>query len=290
LSLVSLLFIVGCKSKSDKTKSDIIDNIEVDMSERKEDKTVKKIFLNLPSPIELTKMLLAANAEFDKELLNPVANVDKYISSGSLALNFGIYGTDLCYCRVFEELQESISYLAAIRNVTDKLQIPEEEGSNTLNRIEESLEDRDSIFQIISDTYAGANSYLKENERDITATLILLGGWVEGMHLATNIKDQLKDNSAVVQRIAEQKYSLENIMLIVEQYKDDASIALMYNELENLSKIYKTVGVSQSKAVVVTDEETGVTTIDNKTQFDISKDQLDEITKLVGQIRVKIVS
>ena len=35
------------------------------------------------------------------------------------------------------------------------------------------------------------------------------------MHLATNIKDQLKDNSAVVQRIAEQKYSLENIMLIV---------------------------------------------------------------------------
>lgn len=280
----------ACNSKSDKKKEKAIDAIDINVNLSEEDKAVKTIFLNLPSPIELTQILLEADAKFNESLLNPTNKVDSYITSSNLALNFGIYGTDLCYCRAFEELQQSITYLAVIRTVTDKLQIPEDEGAKTLNRIEESLENRDSIFQIIADTYASADSYLKENERDLTATLILVGGWVEGMHLAVNIKEESGNSEDIINRIAEQKYPLENLMKILENFKSDNSLSAIYPKLKELDAVYQAVTITHNKPVIITDNESKETVIDNQSKIDISSEQLDEITRLIGEIRSIIVS
>lgn len=288
---LSLVIILVSACKSDKTQTKKITesfDVEIDNSEPK--KAVKKVFFNLPSPIELTQTILSSDQPFNAELLNSVDLVNNYTSSASLALNFGVYGADLCYCRVYEQLQESISYLSVIRRITDKLQIPEDEGAETINRIEESLENRDSIFQIISDTYAGADAYLKENERDATAAYILIGGWIEGMHFATNIAITDKTNTKVINRIAEQKYSLSNLISLIEEYKENPIVTEILPLLQNLQEVYNSISISYDKPVVVTDSEENVTTIDNKAKIDISVEQIDEIAKLIKEIRSIIIS
>jgi len=292
LFILAGLIVAFNACQNNKPKDDInakTDDITIDVNDTHE-RTVKKIFFNLPSPIELTQTLLEAESPYDPDLLNPVDNLANYETSSKLAMNFGVYGADLCYCRVYDQLQESISYLAAIRRITGKLQIPEGEGAETINRIEENIANSDSIFDIISDTYAGADGYLKENDRDLTATFILIGGWIEGMYFAVELNKHDESKEMLNLKIAEQKFSMENLMMLVDEYKDDSYVADLYPDFMKLAEIFENINISYDKAVVITDQETKVTTIDNSTKIDITDKQLDEISKLIGEIRAKIIS
>lgn len=284
------LFFIGCQNNNQNKDIDSkTDDITINEDETNE-RTVKKIFFNLPSPIELTQTILSSNSPYNSELLNPVKNANDYTSSSKLALNFGIYGADLCYCRVYDQLQESISYLATIRKITEKLQIPEDEGSETINRIEESITNSDSIFKIIADTYASADGYLKENDRNLTATFILIGGWVEGMHFAVTINNDPLSKNQLNMKIAEQKFSIQNIIMLVNEYGDNTTVAELKPLFTKLNDVYENINISYDKSIVITDQETKVTTIDNSSNVHITQEQLDEISNLIGEIRTKIVS
>jgi hypothetical protein len=54
--------------------------------------------------------------------------------------------------------------------------------------------------------------------------------------------------------------------------------------------VYENITISYDKAVIITDQETKVTTIDNSTDINITQEQLDEIRKLITEIRTKIIS
>lgn len=291
LIFVVVIVFTACNQQADKqtNSKELMTNYKTEELENTE-KTIKKVFFNLPSPIELTQTILSANHTFNTELLNSVDNISKYNSSTKKSLNFGIYGADLCYCRVYEQLQESINYLSAIRQISDELQIPEEEGSKTIDRIEKNLNNRDSVFDIIADTYAEADGYLKENERDETATYILVGGWVEGMYFATSIAKENPEKEDIINRIAEQKYSLENLILLISDYVNSPVIKDIMPNLKKLNGIYENIDISYDKPVIVTDKETNVTTINNKTEILITNEQIQEITKIIENIRSIIIN
>jgi len=282
-----LLVLASCNNNKKTSEKDVL-FMDSDNSTDQE-KTVKKVFFNLPSPIEITQTILSTNSPYNQELLNPTSNLNNYSSSADLALNFGIYGADLCYSRVYDQLQSSIAYLSVIRKISSLLQIPEDQGAETINRIEENIGNRDSIFQIISETYAEADGYLKENDRDLTAAFILIGGWVEGMHFAVNLQNS-QSNQALIKSIAEQKYSLNNLISIMGEYKDNPAIAEIYPYFEKLVVVYTNVSITRDKAVTVTDQETKVTSIDSEATIQITPEQLKEITGLISTIREKIVS
>ncbi len=280
---------VACSNESKKQKEQQLKSaltIDSNVCEA----TVKKIFFNLPSPVEITQTLLNTEEPFNIDLLNPSDNLEKYNTSSSLALNFGVYGADLCYCRVYEQLQDAINYLSIIKKVTEKLQIPEEEGSETINRIEQSLESRDSIFYIISDTYAKADSYLKENERDMTASLILVGAWVEGMHFATSLAIQPNASQDVINNIADQKYTITNLVNLMNTYSETTEVMELTEDFNKIQEIYNSIEVIYDKSVVVnTDQVEHVTTIDAPTKVSITNEQLKNIADVISQIRNKII-
>jgi hypothetical protein len=287
LLVFAAIIVSSCNNKKETQKKDVLSfDSEKELDN---EKTVKKVFFNLPSPIEITQTILATKSPYNQELLNPVSNLSNYSSSSDLALNFGVYGADLCYCRVYDQLQSAIAYLAVIRKLTSQLQIPEDAGTETINRIEENIGNRDSIFQIISETYSEADGYLKENDRELTAALILIGGWVEGMHFAVNLQSN-QNNQALISSIAEQKYSLGNLISLIEEYKDNAAFAEIYPFFEKLVFVYNTVTITRDKSVIVTDQDTKITSIDSESNIQITKEQLNEIKNIIGEIRTKIVS
>jgi hypothetical protein len=280
---------VSCTSESKRAKEQQLKSVlTIDSSEC--EATVKKIFFNLPSPVEITQTLLKTEEPFNSDMLNSADNLDKYNTSSSLALNFGVYGADLCYCRVYDQLQDAINYLSVIKKVTEKLQIPEDEGSETINRIEQSLENRDSIFYIISDTYAKADSYLKENERDVTASLILVGAWVEGMHFATVLATQPDASEEIINNIVDQKYTVANLINLLNTYNETPEVAALTDDFNKIQEVYNSIEVVYDKSVVVnTDQQDHVTSIDAPVTVKITKEQLNELARLMGGIREKII-
>jgi hypothetical protein len=283
--LLLILLFTGCENNK-KTSSTQIDDVGI-LADSVKEKVIKKVFFNMPSPIELTQILSSVNSSFNPQLLNPISKLEQYTTTSKLALNFGIYGADLCYCRVYDQLQESISYLSAVRKISEKLQIPEDEGTKTIKKIEESINDRDLMFAIIADTYANADGYLKENERDLTATFILIGGWIEGMYFSVNINKESKNKLS--ENIAEQKFALQNLMQLINNYSNDKAIEELNPLFKELKTVYDSIDISYDSQIVITDQEDKSTTIDNVSNVKITQQQLDDIYNIIVKIRNVII-
>ncbi len=252
-------------------------------------KKVKQIFYNVPSPIEMAQLMERTGVDFNLEILNPIDNFEEYTTISEIALNLGVYGADLSYTRIFDQIQETVNYLSIIRILSDALGIPQDQGSFAVSRLEENIENRDSLIQIISDTYSSADLYLKENDRGNTASLIILGGWVEALYLSTNIMDLENPNKEIMNRIAEQKYSLDNLIALLKAYKDDKAVLKFYPDLQKLKKSFDKIKITYIKGDIVTDPVKKVTTISSEGLIDVSIEQIIEIKNIINSIRKKII-
>jgi hypothetical protein len=289
---VSISFIaIGCSFFSS-NNSGIQEGGEIDVNDfqyQEQSQNVKKIFYNVPSPIEMAAIMQRAGASYNFSLLNRIENVDKYTTNSTMALNLGIYGADLSYTRMFDQIQESVNFLSVIRKLSDGLGIPQEPGRFAVSRIEKNIQNRDSLLLIITDVYGAADIYLKENNRGSTAALIILGGWVEALYIATNIVDENKKNNEVIERIAEQKYSLQNLLDLLNSYEGDEIIALYLPALNEMNEIYNSIEITSSKTEIKTDSINKITSINNNSEIKISIEDVVEIRKKISELRQKII-
>ena len=253
---------------------------------------VKKIFYNIPSPLEMTSLMQKAGADFNPKILNKPENVDNYISVNKMALNLGVYGADLSYTRIFDQIQRSVTILSSIRKLSDELGIPQDKGSFAINRLEENLNNRDSLLQIISDTYSSADLYLKENDRGSTAALIVTGGWIEGLYIATHIVgDSANYNKEILTRIGEQKFSLSNLIELLKIYKEeDEDIKTCFPKLLEIKEVFDKVKIEYTKGEVITDVDKKMTTITSKADVQILASDVEKIKKLIIKIRDHIIN
>ena len=280
----------SCNSSNDSNQFDN-DSISSLDSNADHNKRVRKIFYNVPSPIEMTSVLQKSGAQYKPEILNSFKVADKYVNVPQQALNLGAYGSDLSYVRLFDQIQLSINYLSAIKRLCDELNIPEEQGSFAINRMEKNMDNKDSLLQIISETYSSADSYLKDNDRGNTATLIILGGWIEALYISTNIVIfENSKNKEVVTRIGEQKYSLNNLIELIKSYPNDKDLQEYVPLLMELKKNFENVNIEYIKGDVVTEKEKKLTTIYSQAIVTIDKTSFDNIKSTIAKIRTKVIN
>lgn len=218
----------------------------------------KKIFYSIPSPMETAALLKKAGATYDGKILNDVKNVDKYTSASKQALNLGVYGADLSYASVFNHTQESLFYTSCARRLADKLGVTSAFNDSTLELMEKHQNDRERLLDIISETYWDMDRYLKVNERENISALMIAGGWMEGLYIATQVAKR-NPSPELLQRIAEQKLSLTDLTALLETYGDDETLQGVRADLAALGALY--AGVQAGGGDVTAKEENGVTVI-----------------------------
>jgi len=222
-------------------------------------KKTKNIFYNIPSPMETAALLKKAGAGYNTKILNDVKNVDKYTAASQQALNLGVYGADLSYASVFNHTQESMFYTSCARKLADRLGVISAFNDSTLELMQTKMNDRDALLDIISETYWNVDAYLKENGRDNISALMIAGGWVEGLYIATQVATT-NDTPELRQRIAEQKLSLGDLISLVGSYDvEDQRLDGVKQDLAALQTLFAEVGMSGGETTVT--EENGVAVI-----------------------------
>lgn len=252
---------------------------------------VKTIFYNIPSPLEMSELMQKANLDYNANILNSLDKIDGYISTKNIALNLGVYGADLSYARLYDQIQESINYLAAIRKLSEELGVPQDEGDYSISRMEKNINNRDSLLMIITNVYANTDIYLKENERSGTAALIIAGGWIEALYISTNIINEESPNPEIIERIAEQKFSIENLISLLKiHYEGDESLNEIFTFLDELKLAYDKIEFVHQPGEIITNEANKFTTINSKTQIYINFNQIKEIKKINDKLRELIIN
>ena len=223
--------------------------------------------------------------------MNPTDNTSKYITNRSMALNLGIYSTDLSFASLFDQTQATLNYIAAAKVMADGLDILDAIDEETLQRLEDNINNREVIIDIISETLRNSSSYLKENGLEATASVILVGGWVEGLYLATSLVGDgpLKDNK-LVERIVDQKLSLDIIINLLNETSENADSQAVLADVMALKQIFDKITITQSETTAVEDPETNVTTLKSESSINISKKVFDDLSKKVKEIRSSYIS
>lgn len=286
-ALFATFLLVACGTEP--TSQDTLTVTPPDSTEILRTARTKNIFHNIPSPMETAGLLKKAGAEYNKNILNDVQHVDNYTSASKQALNLGIYGADLSYASVYNNTQESILYTSCAQKLAKKLDVSTAFNDDVMGRLEKNRNDRDSLLEIISQTYWQVDAYLKENERDNISALMITGGWVEGLYIATQVA-KAHDTPQLRQRIAEQKLPMSDLMELVTTYSpDNPAVAGVLKDLETLKVAFADVGSPSGNSTVT--QENGVTVIGGTAPVaSLSDAQLAAITETVSIIRANYIN
>lgn len=216
---VTLLFcFLACENHQPNTT---VEEKKDTLSETKEE--IKRYY-QIPSPDEMFAFIRQSGMLYKKELLLESDLSDKIVNPLHQTLAFGIYTADLAYTAAFEEYQTTIKYFATVRKMADKIGVASAFDEALVSRIQNNLNNADSLVHITNDSYFTVVEYLEQNERGNLLALMALGGWLESVYIVSSSVDLQKTDNPVVQRLIDQKETLGNIMEYMQKYADDEKI------------------------------------------------------------------
>jgi len=265
ITVISALFF-ACSSDKNNDEETLADSNEVTQIIEQQKINAQNVFTSIPGPDELSSLIAQTNLDYDATLLNTPDNLSKYTSDNLKAINLGLYGADMVYTNVYEQAQESMLYLKCVNSLCRSLGITGAFDEKTGERLQDNKENKDSLLSIVSKSFARADEFLRENQRPGTSSLMVAGGWIEGLYLSGKVAEQAK-TKRLIQKMSQQKKSLSDLITLLENAKVTGDASFVLEGLKDLKTSYEKIP-------------------DNTTMSD---DILAEINKKVFGLRAKLV-
>lgn len=221
-------------------------------------------------------------------MLNSAKNFEKYTTKFKKALNVGIYGADVSYVTIYDNGQDGLGYLKSIRKLSDELGILGAFDAQTVTRFENNIGKRDSMLSMMGDCYRASDAFLKDNDKKDIGVLILAGGWIETLYFTSTIALS-SNNPKVMDRMGEQKYTLDNLIKALNPYREQEEVKNLLDQLYELAYDFDAINVEYTYVKPTTDEANKVTTINSTSKVTITKEHLKAISEKIAAIRNTIV-
>ena len=239
LLTTSLVLFSGCKTAPKTQEADIQ---EPENTIPKEDLIPELSGYPIPTSYDITKHIYQAGAPYQSTLGNGPEKAGEYITQRDKVLNLGVYAADLCYSTTYMMKQGTMNYLEASKTLIDDLGISTTFNVTYAERIEENIENRDSLITVVTESFDDTWNYLIENEQDVLARLVVCGSWIEGVYITTHVALISVDNSSFLEALARQKNSLNSLVELLEHVKDVEEVKDIYESLSELGEFYEGVG------------------------------------------------
>jgi hypothetical protein len=287
--VISLL--TGCKGGKKAPQEDITVDLPKDNAAVLQDiKQAEKIFQALPSPLESAMLIKSAGAKFNEKLLNPVSNVDMYVTNKARALNLGIYTCDLSFASLYEQTQLLINYMNAAKSMADGLGILKAIEQEDIDKLEENINNAEVIMEVVSQTFMNSNSDLEDSGRPATAATVLVGGWIEGLYISTQLVDMKDYNSnKLVGRIIDQKLSIDILMSLLEGSKADPSVDELIGQVKKLKLVFDKISINSGPVRPEYDKSSNTTVLKSEVKTDMTTEVFNELSATVAEIRNSFV-
>jgi hypothetical protein len=133
---------------------------------------------------------------------------------------------------------------------------------------------------------------LEENDRRDVLAMIVVGGWIEGLNIILNL-EPYSDGSEVCQRIADQKLTLENLMIFTSTIEND-QLSEIVGELSAIEEVFNSEIIEEKAEAEATEftsseSEDGVMIFGGGVSSSISEAQFNELKSIVLDLRTSII-
>lgn len=293
--LLLVLLISACDSRKKPDERAFLESLDSTTVKGPEisEEVISSIIQQIPSPLEISVLLKESGTKYDRVLLNSPDNISKYNSNFKKALNLGIYGTDLGYTNIYEQNQDGLDYMNSIKKLADGLSIGQFFDIETIGRLATNSKNLDSLLLITTQNFNSINSYLQGQDRAGLSVLLLTGGWLEAMHITSQVSAKDPKNKELQEKIGEQKIILENIVLLLSFYKEvDQNMASLLEDMKLLQEEYASIEIIKTYRESTFEIVNGVMVIKDNSSSEIkmTEDDVTNIKGIIASIRNKVIS
>jgi hypothetical protein len=292
LLIFFLISSVSCKwgAKEKDTFSPVFSTYKTDSTGTEGPELKNEIFYGVLTPVEICTIFNRLGVPYNNAALNPTSKRNQYMSSAKAAINTGIYGVDFGYLKMFGIGQEMIEYMMTIRDMSNKLGIPDSFLTEPIKRIQGDISEADTIMVLMNDAFFNIENHLRESGRESTAGLMVMGGWVEAMFIATQlVYDPANPDPEVVQKIAEQKYTLTSLLSFLKNYYDDPVVVYYTKKLKYLKNYFDTFDIYFKKGDLEIDNDKQVLR-SSGSEMTVTVETLNKIRDYVARLRTEMVT
>lgn len=245
---------------------------------------IEQVIYAIPSPSEIPFLLESTGAEFNHSLINSNDKADHYATQNSkAALNLGVYSADIGYLVSYDKVQEAASYMEAAKKLADKLGISGVFDPELIRRFENNLSEKDSLSYLLNETISKTEHYLRDDNRNKLAALIITGSFIEGLYISTALietypKDILRNDSRnqiltpLIRVVLEQEKSLKDLIGMLDSFEPSEPVETLLKELRELEVHYSNLDIEAQIR-------------ENRADLILSEATLSDITKKVAEIR-----
>ncbi len=252
-------------------------------------KQIKNVYYSIPSPTEMLNMMQGKDMVFNQGLLNPISNIEYYNDTKVQSLNLGIYLSDLAYASMFSRHEITVDYLEIVQKLADGIRIHGAINESLINRAKVNIHDLDSLFDISNEAFVNMVLLCEDSRKYNTLVLITSGVLVESLYLASSHVENSADAESLYQHLADQKYSMNNLLSYANSLSDDHYVAGVITDLEPLEKLFSKLKMS-SENTTIKKEGAGKLVIGGGNQPTLSQEEFERLRKIVTDIRNDIVS
>lgn len=261
---------------------------------------VNDMIQNISSPVEMANTIIKSGVPFSQQLLNSSDNMKNYSTSFKRAINLGAYSADLGYINCYNKNTVVVSYLLAVKELADGLNVGQFIDFPTLKRMATNQSNLDSLKQLSVSSFNDMDKYLRSQKRSNVSTAIIAGAWAEGIYLTTSVIEQMRQSENpdtaqlkdLITRLGEQKTIVNILEIVVRNFAScEKNFELLLNQIEALKEAFADVTITTVFAEPEQVEENGMLIIrqTERSQVSITDEQVTQITEKIKELRKFIV-
>jgi archaellum component FlaC len=207
-----------------------------------------------------------------------------------MALNLGIYTCDLSFASLYEQTQLLIDYMNAAKKMADGLGILKAIEQEDIDKLEENINNSEVIMEVVSQTFMNSNSYLEDNGQPATAATVLVGGWIEGLYISTQLVDMKEFNgNKLVTRIIDQKLSIDILLNLLNSSKGNPSVDEIIVQVAKLKAVFDKIKIDTTPVRTEYDQASNTTMLKSEVKTDMTPEVFTELSAIVAEIRNSFV-
>jgi hypothetical protein len=292
--ILILVVIFSCKSSTTRSDDFVFsepDTIPIAEAQKLSDEALDNIVENIGSPVEIASILQRMSVPFSVEYLATTLNVDRLSTNFQKALELGIFGADLGYLNMYEKTGTSVDVLSSIKKLADGIRVGQYFDFETIKRLSTNKSNLDSLLYLSIHSYNQIDKYLRDNSRGHLSALMIIGVWIEGQYLATQVVKNYP-NEILRNRIGEQKIILNDLLLLLKPYCNSSQdFTSLCQSMESLKEKYAEIKITYTLGDPETTEQDGRLVVIQKEEslVEMTDQQLNDIIELTATIRNNLI-
>jgi len=296
LFLILLLFAcISCRNSSNNNAGFVFpeaDSIPIGETEKLSTEAIEEIARNISSPVEIANLLQALAVPFSPDYLASSIDANKQTTSFDKAFTLGVLGADLGYLNMYEKTGSSIDILSSIKKLAEGIRVGQFFDFETIKRLSLNKSNLDSLLYLSIDSYTQIDEYLRGNDRGQLSALMIIGVWIEGQYLATQVITEYPD-PVLRDRIGEQKIILNDLIMLANPYCErDPEFGELCKYLQEIKEKFREIRITYTLGEPVSREVDGSLVVDQTetSVVEMTDEQLAGIIEITKSVRNKLIA